>query len=73
MKKGRPLIEVLFDDKPAKPHGGRRKGAGRPPLDPSGAKVKKTLWLTPAEIAHLEQSGSVSEGVRRLVVADMRR
>ncbi len=72
MKQGKPLIDVLFPVKRT-PHGGKRKGAGRPPLDPSGAKVKKTLWLTPAEIAHLERSGSVSEGVRRLVVADMQR
>lgn len=50
--------------------GGRREGAGRPPADPSGAKLKKTLWLTPAEVAHLEHLGGVTEGVRRLIAAD---
>jgi hypothetical protein len=54
--------------------GGRRAGAGRKPVDPSGAMVKHTVRLTPTQTAHCEQGGgTVQEAARRLIEADMRK
>lgn len=58
----------------AKPkgRGGRRAGAGRPVTDDSGAKRPVTIWLTPAEDAHLQQlGGSAQDGLRALIRASM--
>ena len=55
-----------------KQRGGRRKGAGRPTTDPSGAKRPITVWLAPAEREHCEQLGeSAARGIRRLICASM--
>ena len=53
--------------------GGRRRGAGLKAGDPSGARQKKTVWLSPGEIAHCEAvgAGALSVGLQRLVAASM--
>lgn len=48
----------------------RRPGAGRKPLDPSGAKRPVTVWLSPADVAYcVAVGGTAPEGLRRLVAA----
>ncbi len=51
-------------------HGGRRPGAGRPPDDQSGRKIRVVMYLTPAELDRLKAlgKGSVAAGVRELLV-----
>lgn len=49
-----------------------KRPRGRPPADPSGAKVKVSVHLTPAEIAWLESKyGTVYAGLRELVRRDV--
>jgi hypothetical protein len=49
-------------------HGGRRKGAGRKPLDQSGRGRAATIWLTPADEDQLRGlAPTLSEAVRRLL------
>ncbi len=52
-------------------HGGRRKGAGRKPSDPSGRKRPVTVWLSPAEVAHCQRLGGSAVRLRQLLAADM--
>jgi hypothetical protein len=51
--------------------GGKRAGAGRPPLPPEAKSqnVRDWVWLTPAELAHIKAlgNGNLSEGIRRLL------
>lgn len=51
-----------------------KRPVGRPPSDPSGTQVAKTVRLTPAEVEYLTRVyGSVNAGVRALVTRDMGR
>ncbi len=52
-------------------HGGRRKGAGRKPADPSGKKKPCTVWLSPAEVAHCDLAGGPACFLRSLLTSDM--
>jgi hypothetical protein len=49
-------------------HGGKRRGAGRPPLS-SENTVPITLTLRPSDIAYLSKlgQGNVSAGVKKLI------
>jgi len=54
--------------------GGRRSGAGRPAQDPSGAKRRVVLYLSPAELVHCQSlATSAPAAVRQLLAASMRR
>ncbi len=70
--KGRPLIDVLFEDdmaqqrKKALRRGGRRIGAGRPA--PEGRGKSYSVYLTPPEQRKCLAAGvTVQEGLRRLI------
>lgn len=53
--------------------GGRRRGAGRKPLDPSEKKKPVTVWLGPDEREHCEQLGdNVQDGIRHLISESMK-
>lgn len=48
--------------------GKKKVGRGRPLHDGAGVKKPKTVWLTPPEIAHLEElGGTVGEALQILV------
>ena len=50
----------------------KKRGPGRPRLDPAGTQVSQHIKLTPTEIKWLRsQYGSVNAGVRALVTRDM--
>ena len=54
--------------------GGRRRGAGRKPLDASEKKTPKTIWLSPEEKAFCLQFGdTVQDGIRHLIAEAMNR
>lgn len=58
----------------AKPKAKQKQAGGRPPAHPSGRQKKITIWLNPAEIAHMETVyESVYAGMRALVEKDMKR
>jgi len=49
-------------------------GAGRPAQDPSGAKRRVVLYLSPAELVHCQSlATSAPAAVRQLLAASMRR
>lgn len=56
-------------------HGGKREGAKRPPIYPSGAMVRAPEYLAPAEmVAYAKgQPGGYGAYIRRLIEADMAR
>lgn len=53
----------------ANKRGGKREGAGRPPLSPEELQMHATVRLTPAQIEQLKGigNGNLSEGIRRLL------
>lgn len=57
------------------PRGGKREGAGRPPLPPQARVGDERLSITlPADLAaHARKQGNVSAYLRRLIAADRAR
>lgn len=54
---------------PASKHGGKRKGAGRPPASPSGAAVAVTVRLPPDLAAWLRAQDNQTQAVIRALEA----
>lgn len=57
---------------PSTTHGGKREGAGRPPLGQERT-VRRSITLEPAQWAWLDAKGNASAAVRELVALAMKR
>jgi len=50
-------------------HGGKRPGAGRPPTDPEGPRIRRTIYIAPETNHALEALANPGDEQRRMVVA----